>query len=473
MSEPFDVIILGAGPGGYVCAIRCAQLGMKVAVVEKHRNLGGTCLNVGCIPSKALLHVAEHFHLARTQYARMGIMDTTMDATARIDVARMMAYKKQVVEANTRGIAYLFKKNGITHIQGTGRFISPDVIEVRAPGAEKRLVSASAVVIATGSAPATLPGVEFDEEVILSSTGALALKEVPGRLVVIGGGVIGLELGALWARLGADVTIIEYEERLLAGWDADVAKTLARELKKQGLSISTSVRVAGLRREKDKAVLEIEPRDGGAAQTLPADKALIAIGRRPYTEGLKLERIGVHADEKGFIRVNARFETARAGVYAIGDVIGPPMLAHKAEEEGLALAELLAGQSPMQVDYALIPSVLYTEPEAASIGFTEEELRDSGIDCRVGTFRFLANGRARAMNATAGFVKLLAHAETGRLLGAHVLGPMAGELIHEIAVAMRAGLTARELAHVCHAHPTLAEAVREAAMAVVDKPLHA
>ncbi len=468
MTERFDVIIIGAGPGGYVCAIRCAQLGLNVAVVEKHRNLGGTCLNVGCIPSKTLLHVSERFRETREHHAGMGIVG----CTPRIDVAQMMAHKQQVVEANTRGIAHLFRKNGITRVQGEARFVSPDVLQVRGGSAKPRLLSAGAVVIATGSAPSPLPEVDFDEEVILSSTGALSLEQVPASLVVVGGGVIGLELGSAWARLGARVSVVEYEDTLLSGWDADIAATLARELKKQGMKLRTGMRVASVQRDRDSVMLELAPRDGGKTTTLRAEKVLVAIGRRPYTEGLHLDRIGVRTDEKGFIPVDARFQTERAGVYAIGDVIGPPMLAHKAEEEGIVLAELLAGRKA-HVNYALIPSVLYTDPEAASVGFTEEELRAAQVPYRAGVFHFRANGRARAMHATAGFVKLLAHAETERILGAHLLGPMAGELVHEIAAAMTGALRAAELAHMCHAHPTLSEAVREAALALRERAIHA
>ncbi len=469
MTDRFDVLIIGAGPGGYVCAIRCAQLGLKVAVVERRETLGGTCLNVGCIPSKALLHVSERLEEAREQFAEMGIVG----CTPRIDVAQLMAYKNQVVEANVRGLAALFKKNGIAHLRGTARIIAPDAVEVRdEPGEEPLVISAGAIVIATGSAPVTLPGVKVDGERVVTSTEALSFDAVPTSMAVIGGGIIGLELGSVWRRLGAEVTIIEYGDTILPGWDADIRKTLQRELKKQGMRLRTGHAVTAARADDGAALVEMEKRKDGTTHTLRAERVLMAVGRRPYTEGLGLENVGIETDERGFIPVNDAFETAARGVYAIGDVIGNPMLAHKAEEEGHALAELLAGQKAA-VNYALIPSVLYTAPEAASVGFTEEELKKAGVDYAKGMFHFRGNGRARAMNAVAGFVKILAHRETGRILGAHVLGPMAGEMIHELAAFMHVGGTARDLAHMNHAHPTLSEAVREAAMATFGKPIHA
>ncbi len=476
MTKRFDVLIIGAGPGGYVCAIRCAQLGLKVAVVERRDTLGGTCLNVGCIPSKALLHVSERFHEAQTHFAEMGIVG----CTPRIDIAQMMAFKQQVVQANVRGLASLFKKNGIEHIDGNARIVAPDVVEIRggAKGRGKaKKVQAGAIVIATGSAPAPLPGVEVDGERVITSTEALSLPEVPASLAVIGGGVIGLELGSVWRRLGAEVTIIEYADAILPGWDADIAKTLTRELKKRGAKILTGRAVTAARADNGAALVEMRQRNSGGndkAETLRAERALLATGRRPFTDDLGLENVGIKPDEAGFIPVNDAFETACKGIYAIGDVIGQPMLAHKAEEEGMALAALLAGQKEHAlVNYAAIPSVLYTLPEAASVGFTEEELKAADVAHAKGTFHFMANGRARAMNATAGFVKILAHKDTGRLLGAHILGPMAGELIHEVAALLARQATATDLAHACHAHPTLSEAVREAALAAIDRPIHA
>ncbi len=468
MSKRFDVLIIGAGPGGYVCAIRCAQLGLKVAVVERRKTLGGTCLNIGCIPSKALLHVSERLFEAREHFAEMGIVG----CAPRVDVAQLMAYKTQVVEANVRGLASLFKKNGIERIAGEAVITAPDAVEVRARGKKKQTLRASAIVIATGSETAPLGGVEVDGKRVATSTEALSFDKVPASLAVIGGGIIGLELGSVWRRLGAEVTIIEYADRILPGLDADIARTLTRELKKRGMKIMTGQRVTSARADNGTAVVEMTSRKTEKAQTLRAERVLLATGRRPYTDGLGLENVGIEPDEHGFIPVNDAFETACKGIHAIGDVIGQPMLAHKAEEEGMALAELLAGQQAV-VNYAVIPSVLYTWPEAASVGFTEEELKEADVPFSRGMFHFMANGRARAMNATAGFVKILAHATTQRILGAHILGPMAGELIHEVAVLMQQRATARDLAHTCHAHPTLSEAVREAALAAIDRPIHA
>ncbi len=469
MSDQHDVLIIGAGPGGYVCAIRCAQLGLKVAVVERRPALGGTCLNVGCIPSKALLHVSERFHEAREHFSTFGIVG----CAPRVDVAQMMAFKAQVVEANVQGLAALFKKNGITLVPGTARIIAPDAVEVvDTPGEEPIIHNAGAIVIATGSAPALLPGAEVDGEYVVTSTEALSFEAVPTSLAVIGGGVIGLELGSVWRRLGAEVTVIEYDDMILPGWDIDVRKTLQRELKKIGIKFFPGHAVTHAGADNGAARVEMERRKDGATQTLRAERVLLATGRVPFTDGLGLEDVGIVPDERGFIPVNEAFETSVRSIYAIGDVIGQSMLAHKAEEEGYALAELLAGQE-VAVNYALIPSVLYTAPEAASVGFTEDELKEAGVACVKGVFHFRGNGRARAMHATAGFVKILAAKETGRVLGAHVLGPMAGEMIHELAAFMQTGGTARQLAHMCHAHPTLSEAVREAALACFDKPLHA
>jgi len=469
MSDRYDVLVIGAGPGGYVCAIRCAQLGLKVAVVEKRPVLGGTCLNVGCIPSKALLHVSERFHEARDHFATFGIVG----CAPRVDVAQMMAYKAQVVEANVQGLAALFKKNGIAHMPGTARIVAPDAVEVvDVPGEEPVVVKAGAIVIASGSRPADLPGVEVDGEYVVTSTGALSFAEVPASLAVIGGGVIGLELGSVWRRLGAEVTVIEHDDMILPGWDADIRKTLQRELKKTGMKFLVGHAVTHAGADNGGARVEMENRRKGATHTLRAERVLLATGRVPMTEGLGLEAVGIRPDERGFIPVNEAFETSATGIYAIGDVIGQPMLAHKAEEEGYALAELLAGRQAV-VNYALVPAVLYTAPEAASVGFTEEELKAAGVEVAKGVFHFRGNGRARAMHATAGFVKLLAAKEGGRILGAHILGPMAGEMIHELAALMQAGSTARDLAHLSHAHPTLSEAVREAALACVDKPIHA
>ena len=467
MAEQFDLVIIGSGPGGYVCAIRAAQLGLKTAVVEKRSTFGGTCLNVGCIPSKALLHVSERFHEAGASFAAMGVTV----GKPKISVAEMQAYKDKVVEANTKGVAFLFRKNRITSFAGTGRIAAPGRVLVTPEDGAEEEIAAEAIVIATGSDTARLPGVEIDEKTILSSTGALALPKVPKSLTVIGAGVIGLELGSVWRRLGAEVTVLEYLDHILPGMDAEIAKVLQRELKKQGFAFHLGAKVTGAKVTKTAAALTFEPAGGGKPETVKTEKALVAIGRVPYTSGLGLETIGLKTDARGRIPVDENFETAVPGVYAIGDVIEGPMLAHKAEEEGVAVAEILGGL-PGEVNPGVIPAVVYTTPEAASVGKTEDKLKKDGADYAVGKFNFMANGRAKAMGETAGFVKILADKKTDRVLGAHILGPMAGELIHEIAVLMEFSGSAEDLARTCHAHPTLSEAVREAAMAVGKRSIH-
>ncbi len=467
MAEHFDLAIIGSGPGGYVCAIRAAQLGLKVAVVERRSTFGGTCLNIGCIPSKALLHVSERFHEAGHAFSGMGITC----GKPKINVADMQAYKDKVVEANTKGIAFLFKKNKITSLSGTGRILAPGRVRVTPADGAPSEITAEAIVIATGSQSVSLPGIEEDEKTILTSTGALALPKVPKSLAVIGAGVIGLELGSVWRRLGAEVTVIEYLDRILPGMDGEIARVLQRELKKQGFAFHLGTKVTGVKKTKTAATLTIEPAKGGKAETIKAEKVLVAIGRKPFTAGLGLEDIGLELDERGRIPVDDGFETKIPGIYAIGDVIKGPMLAHKAEEEGVAVAEILAGL-PGEVNHDLIPGVVYTAPEAASIGKTEEQLKDEGVDYAVGKFNFMANGRAKAMGETAGFVKILADKRTDRVLGAHILGPMAGELIHEAAVLMEFSGSAEDLARTCHAHPTLSEAVKEAALAVANRAIH-
>ncbi len=467
MAEQFDLVVIGSGPGGYVCAIRAAQLGLKVAVVEKRSSFGGTCLNIGCIPSKALLHVSERFAEAAHGFAAMGISG----CKPKIDVAAMQAYKDKVVEANTRGIAFLFKKNRIASFTGTGRIVEAGRVQVMPSDGAPVDLEAQAIVIATGSDSARLPFLEVDEKTVLSSTGALALGAVPKSLVVIGAGVIGLELGSVWRRLGAEVTVVEYLDRILPGMDGEIAKVLQRELKKQGMAFHLGTKVTGAKTTQRSVTLTVEPAAGGEGGTIKAQKALVAIGRVPYTQGLGLADIGLETDERGRIPVDESFETKIPGIYAIGDVIAGPMLAHKAEEEGVAVAEILGGL-PGEVNHDIIPAVVYTAPEAASVGRTEEELKAAGVDHAVGKFNFMANGRAKAMNETAGFVKILADAKTDRVLGAHILGPMAGEMIHEIAVLMEFGGSAEDLARTCHAHPTLSEAVREAALAVAGRAIH-
>ena len=462
MAEQFDVTIIGTGPGGYVCAIRAAQLGMKVAVVEKRSSHGGTCLNVGCIPSKALLHASELYAEAGHSFAKMGI-----NVQPSFDLAKMMGFKQEAIDGNTKGIDFLFKKNKVTVFRGAGRIAAPGKVLVG-----DQAIETKNIVIATGSDVARLKGIDIDEARIVSSTGALELKTVPAHLAVIGAGVIGLELGSVYARLGSKVTVIEYLDRILPGMDLDVAKAFQRLLQKQGFSFRLSSKVTSAAKTKDKVQFTVEPAAGGASETIEADTVLVAVGRVPYTEGLGLDEIGVKRDGKGRIEVDGNFETTVKNVYAIGDVIRGPMLAHKAEDEGVALAELLGGQAG-HVNYDVIPGVVYTAPEVAAVGKTEEELKTAGVDYKAGKFLFLANGRAKANQTTDGFVKVLADAKTDRVLGCHIIGPMAGELIHEVAVLMEFGGSAEDLARVCHAHPTLSEAVKEAAMAVAARAIHA
>lgn len=468
MSEQFDLTVIGTGPGGYVCAIRAAQLGLNVAVVEKWPSFGGTCLNIGCIPSKALLHASEQFEHASAHFDTLGI---DIDGP-RLNLPQMMGHKDDVVSANTQGVAYLFKKNKITSFAGVGRIAEAGKVVVTDEKGDTQEIATKNIVIATGSDSAPLPGIEIDEEQVVTSTGALSLKKVPENLLVVGAGVIGLELGSVWARLGAKVTVVEFLDRILPGMDGEVAKQFQRMLGKQGFAFKLGTKVAGIERNGDKLVAQLEPAKGdGEAQTLEADVALIAIGRRPYTEGLGLKDVGVQLDERGRVKTDDHYRTNIEGVYAIGDVIAGPMLAHKAEDEGVAVAEILAGQAG-HVNYGVIPGVVYTNPEIASVGKTEEELKADGIDYKVGKFPFTANGRARAMLATQGFVKILADAKTDRVLGGHIVGHNAGEMIHEIAVLMEFSGAAEDLARTCHAHPTLSEAVREAALACGDGAIH-
>ncbi|MFO1120830.1 MAG: dihydrolipoyl dehydrogenase [Hyphomicrobiales bacterium] len=462
MAEHFDVTIIGTGPGGYVCAIRAAQLGFSVAVVEKRATHGGTCLNVGCIPSKALLHASELYHEAGTSFARMGI-----EAKPTLDFVKMMTFKQEAIDGNTKGIDFLFKKNKIKVFQGTGTILAAGKIKVGEVD-----IDSKHIVIATGSDVARLKGIEIDETQIVSSAGALALGKVPEHLAVIGAGVIGLELGSVYARLGAKVTVVEYLDRILPGMDGEVAKAFQRLLQKQGFAFKLGSKVTSASKTGGKVVLSVEPAAGGSAEALEADVVLVAVGRVPYTAGLGLDTVGVKLDGRGRIEVDQHFATSVPGIYAIGDVIRGPMLAHKAEDEGIALAEILAGQAG-HVNYDVIPGVVYTSPEVASVGKTEDELKAAGVAYKAGKFLFLANGRAKANQTTDGFVKVLADAATDRVLGCHIVGPMAGELIHEVAVLMEFGGSSEDLARTCHAHPTLAEAVKEAALAVSGRAIHA
>jgi dihydrolipoamide dehydrogenase len=457
----YDVTVIGTGPGGYVCAIRAAQLGLKVAVVEKRATHGGTCLNVGCIPSKALLHATERFAEAKHDFSKMGIA-----VSPSFDLAKMMSFKQEAVDGNTKGIDFLFKKNKISVVRGSGSISGPGRVDVNG-----QVIESKYIVIATGSQSIQLSGVEIDEKSIVSSTGALELKKVPDHLAVIGAGVIGLELGSVYARLGAKVSVIEYLDRILPGMDAEIARNFQRMLHKQGFAFRLASKVVKASNEGGKVVMVLEPSAGGKPEVVDADVVLVAVGREPYTEGLGLEAAGVKTDPRGRVEVGPHFNTNVDGVFAIGDVIKGPMLAHKAEDEGIALAELLAGQAG-HVNYDVIPSVVYTHPEVASVGKTEEDLKGMGVAHRVGRFPFLANGRAKANQQTEGFVKILADATTDRVLGAHIIGPLAGEIIHEIAVLMEFGGSAEDLARTCHAHPTLSEAIKEAALAVADRAIH-
>jgi len=462
MPESFDVIVIGAGPGGYVAAIRAAQLGLRTACVEKRETLGGTCLNIGCIPSKALLQSSEHFEEARHKLADHGIQLEGV----KLDLARMQARKAEVVSANVKGVEFLFRKNKVTWLKGAGRITAPGQVEVAGTAH-----AAKHIIIATGSESTPLRGVTVDEKRIVTSTGALELEAVPGHLIVIGGGVIGLEMGSVWRRLGAEVTVIEYLDRLLPGMDAEIARQFERILAKQGFRFKLKSKVTAATADATGVTLSVEPAAGGPAEELRADVVLLAIGRRPHTEGLGLAEVGVALDERGRVRTDHHYATNIPGIYAIGDAIAGPMLAHKAEEEGVAVAEIIAGQAG-HVNYGAIPGVVYTWPEVAAVGATEEELKAQGIAYKAGKFPFTANGRARAMGDVDGFVKLLADAKTDKLLGAHIVGPDAGTLIAELALALEFGASAEDVARTSHAHPSLNEAVKEAALAVAGRALH-
>lgn len=463
----YDLVVIGTGPGGYVGAIRAAQLGMKVAVVEKRAAHGGTCLNVGCIPSKALLHASELFEEAGHAFQNMGIKIST----PKVDMKQMLKFKQEAIDGNTKGIEFLLKKNKIDAFHGTGKILGAGKVEVTPEKGDAQVLETKNICIATGSDVAQLPGIDIDEKQIVSSTGALELTKVPGHMVVVGAGVIGLELGSVWRRLGARVTVVEYLDRILPGMDSEVAKKFRVMLGRQGFEFKLGSKVTGAKTLKSGVKVTIEPAKGGDAETLEADIVLVAIGRVPYTNGLGLEDAGVALDERKRVIVDDHFATNVPGIFAIGDVVRGAMLAHKAEEEGVALAELLAGQAG-HVNYGIIPGVVYTYPEVASVGKTEDELKDEGVAYTSGSFPFMANGRAKANQTTDGFVKVLADARTDQVLGVHILGPQAGELIHECAVLMEFGGSSEDLARTCHAHPTLSEAVKEAALAVDKRAIH-
>lgn len=465
--EKFDLIVIGGGPGGYVAAIRAAQLGMKVACVDKRASWGGTCLNVGCIPSKALLHSSEKFIETRDHLAEHGVKTGKVS----LDLAAMMARKDQVVADLTQGIAFLFKKNKVTPFHGAARITGPGTVEVVGDNDDIQKLQAGKILIATGSEVAPLPGVAIDEKQIVSSTGALTLGKVPKRLVVVGGGYIGLEMGSVWRRLGSDVTVVEFLDTIVPAMDAEVAKQLHRSLEKQGFEFRLGTKVAGAETSKSGVTLSLEPAQGGETENFECDVVLVSIGRLPYTDGLGLDEIGMNRDNRGVISVDGRFETNVPGIFAIGDVIPGPMLAHKAEDEGVVAVEMMAGQSG-HINYDAIPAVVYTAPEASSVGRTEEQLKADGVDYNVGKFPFMANSRARANGDTEGFVKILADATTDAMLGVHIIGPDAGTLIAELALAMEFGASAEDIARTCHAHPTLNEAVKEAALATDGRALH-
>ncbi|WP_022712271.1 MULTISPECIES: dihydrolipoyl dehydrogenase [unclassified Pseudochrobactrum] len=465
----YDVVVIGTGPGGYVAAIKAAQLGLKVAVVEKRSTFGGTCLNVGCIPSKALLHASEVFAEAGHSFDALGVEVSA----PKLNLEKMLAHKVTTVKANTSGVEFLFKKNKIEAFTGFGKVVAAGKVSVTAEDGSVKELETKNIIIATGSDVAGIPGVnvDIDEKVIVSSTGALEFTKVPETLVVVGGGVIGLELGSVWSRLGAKVTVVEYLDKILGGMDGEVSKQFQRMLAKQGIDFKLSAKVTAVEKSGNGAKVTFEPVKGGDAVTLEAEAVLISTGRRPYTDGLGLAEAGVALDERGRVAINDHWQTNVAGIYAIGDVVKGPMLAHKAEDEGVAVAEIIAGQKG-HVNFDVIPSVVYTQPEVASVGKTEEELKAAGIEYKVGKFPFTANGRARAMQHTDGFVKILADKATDKVLGAHILGYNAGEMIHELTVLMEFGGSSEDLARTCHAHPTMSEAVRESAMATYDKPIH-
>ncbi|MGP9814170.1 dihydrolipoyl dehydrogenase [Rhodopseudomonas sp. NSM] len=463
----YDLVIIGTGPGGYVCAIRAAQLGLKVAVVEKNATLGGTCLNVGCMPSKALLHASELFEEAGHSFAKMGI-GVSKPA---LDLPTMMNFKQQGIDGNVKGVEYLMKKNKIDVIVGRGKVLGTGRVEVTGNDGKATSVETKSIVIATGSDVAKLKGIEIDEKRIVSSTGALSLDKVPGKLIVVGAGVIGLELGSVWRRLGAEVTVVEFLDRILPGMDAEIVKQFQRILEKQGFAFKLGAKVTGVDSSGKQLKVSVEAAAGGNAETLEADVVLVAIGRVPFTEGLGLKEAGVALDERGRVAIDDHFATSVKGVYAIGDVVKGPMLAHKAEDEGVAVAEIIAGKAG-HVNYDVIPGVVYTTPEVSSVGKTEEDLKQAGVAYTVGKFPFTANGRSKVNQTTDGLVKILADAKTDRVLGVHIVGREAGEMIHEAAVLMEFGGSAEDLARTCHAHPTRSEAVKEAALAVGKRAIH-
>ena len=467
MSENFDVIIIGGGPGGYVCAIRAAQLGLKAACVESRGTLGGTCLNVGCIPSKSLLNLSENYHKAKKDFNQQGIEISDI----KLNIKKMMANKDKSVQVLTKGVEFLFKKNKVTYLKGKGVIFSDNDVVVY-NGADRKSYKTKNIVIATGSAPTSLPGIDIDEKNIVSSTGALSLAEVPKELVVIGGGYIGLEMGSVWSRLGSNVTVVEFLDFITPGMDREISNEFQKILTKQGIKFKLNCKVTNVENTKDKVIVNFEDlKTNKKKESIECNKVLVSVGRKPYTEGLNLSKIGVAKDAKGRIVVNNKLQSSIKNIYAIGDVINGPMLAHKAEEEGIKVAEILAGQAG-HVNYDVIPGVVYTSPEVASVGKTEEQLKKDNISYKVGKFPFLANSRAKVNNETDGFVKILADSKSDKVLGVHIIGPHCGDMIAEMALAMEFGASAEDIARTCHAHPTHTEAIKEAALAVDKRPIH-
>ena len=465
MSEKFNVVVIGGGPGGYVCAIRLAQLGFKTACVESRGSLGGTCLNVGCIPSKNLLNLSENFHKAKN-FSNLGIETGQL----KLNIEKMMKNKDKAVTVLTKGVEFLFKKNKVTYFKGTGSFKSPNQISIIDDKKKETILEAQKIIISTGSEPVSLPNVKFDEKIVLSSTGALSLNSVPKKMIVVGGGYIGLEMGSVWSRLGSEVHVIEFLDHITPGMDKEISKEFMKILIKQGISFHMQTKVESIKNNKTSAKVFLMDKDGKKKE-LECDVVLISVGRKPNTKNLKLDSVGVLLDEKKRIKVNKNFETNIKNIYAIGDVIAGPMLAHKAEEEGIAVAELISGQSG-HVNYDVIPGVIYTSPEVATVGKTEEQLKSLGIKYKVGKFPFIANSRAKAINEPEGFVKILADEKTDKILGVHMIGPHVGEIIGEVAVAMEFGASSEDVARTCHAHPTFSEAVKEAALSIDKRAIH-
>ena len=467
MEDNFDLVVIGGGPGGYVCAIRAAQLGLKTACIESRGTLGGTCLNVGCIPSKSLLNLSENYHKAKKDFNNQGIEISDI----KLNINKMMSNKNKSVQVLTKGVEFLFKKNKITYFKGKGILFSNNDIVVYESDSKKTNIKAKNIVIATGSSPTSLPGIEVDEKNIVSSTGALSFSEVPKDLIVIGGGYIGLEMGSVWSRLGSNVTVVEYLDFITPGMDREVSNEFQKILTKQGIKFKLNNKVTSVTNIKNKVIVDYTNNTTSAIERKECDKVLVSVGRKPYTEGLNLSKIGIKKDAKGRIEVNDKLQTSLKNIYAIGDVIKGPMLAHKAEEEGIAVAEIIAGQAG-HVNYDVIPGVIYTSPEVAAVGKTEEQLKNEKISYKIGKFPFLANSRAKVNNETDGFVKILADSSTDKILGVHIIGPHSGDMIAEMALAMEFGASAEDIARTCHAHPTHTEAIKEAALAVDKRPIH-